>query len=144
MICFGRGEVGNFAAKCPNRSDGNSKGKKGFQKFNKQGSKRKFLSKEYSSSYDDDSDNKGEANERVLFMAKHSKQEVSKNEEEGLTIEEFYKEAIKLIKELKAERSVPILLKNKFKVSKLKLKNTNALKGHFKRSWKKATKKRKN
>ena len=35
-------------------------------------------------------------------MAKHNKQEVS-NKEEGLTIEEFSKEAIKLIKELKAE-----------------------------------------
>ena len=38
-------------------------------------------------------------------------------------------------------RSVPILLKNKFKVSKLRLKNTNVLKSHFKSSWKKATKK---
>ena len=36
MICFRCGEVGNFAAKFPNRSDGNSKGKKGFKKFNKQ------------------------------------------------------------------------------------------------------------
>ena len=38
-------------------------------------------------------------------MAKHNKQEVSKNEEEGLNIEEFCKEAIKLIKELKVEKS---------------------------------------
>lgn len=38
-------------------------------------------------------------------MAKHNKQEVSNNEEEGLTIEEFSKEAIKLIKELKAEKT---------------------------------------
>ena len=45
LICFGCGEVGNFAAKFPNRSDGNSKGKKDFNKFNKQGSKRNFLSK---------------------------------------------------------------------------------------------------
>ena len=37
-------------------------------------------------------------------MAKHNKQEVSNNEEEGFTIEEFYKEAIKLIKYLKAEK----------------------------------------
>ena len=37
-------------------------------------------------------------------MAKHNKQEVSNNEEEGLTIEEFYEEAIKLIKELNAEK----------------------------------------
>ena len=37
-------------------------------------------------------------------MAKHNKQEVSNNEEEGLTIEEFSKEVIKLIKELKAEK----------------------------------------
>ena len=37
-------------------------------------------------------------------MAKHNKQEVSNNEEEGLTIEEFSKEAIKLIKELKHEK----------------------------------------
>ena len=37
-------------------------------------------------------------------MAKHNKQEISNNEEEGLTIEEFSKEAIKLIKELKAEK----------------------------------------
>ena len=37
-------------------------------------------------------------------MAKHNKQEVSNNEEEGLTIEEFYEEEIKLIKELNAEK----------------------------------------
>ena len=34
---------------------------------------------------------------------KHNKQEVSNNEEEGWTIEEFYEEAIKLIKDFKAE-----------------------------------------
>ena len=73
MICFGYGEVGHFTAKCPNRSDGKSKGKKGFKKFNKQGSKRNFLSKEDSSSSDEDDDNEEEANERVLFMAKHNK-----------------------------------------------------------------------
>ena len=108
MICFGCGEVGYFTAKCSNRSDGNSKGKKGFKKFNKQGKKKgfkvNFLSKENSSSSDEDSDNEEEANERVLFMVKRNKQEVSNNEEEGLTIEEFSKEAIKLIKELKAEK----------------------------------------
>ena len=91
LICFGCGEVGNFVAKCPNKSDGNSKGKKGFKKFNKQGknkgSKRNFLSKEDSSSSDEESDSKEEANDKVLFMAKHNKQEVSNNEEEGLTIE---------------------------------------------------------
>ena len=37
-------------------------------------------------------------------MVKHNKQEVSNNEEEGLTIEEFSKEAIKLVKELKDEK----------------------------------------
>ena len=108
MICFGSGEVGNFAEKCPNKSDGNSKGKKGFKKFNKQGKKkgfkRKFISKEDISSFNEESDNKEEANERVLFIAKHNKQEVSNNEEEGLTIEEFSKEAIRLVKELKAEK----------------------------------------
>jgi len=91
MICFGCGEVGHFSAKCPNISDGNSKGKKCFMKFNKLGKKkgfnRNFLSKEDSSSSDEDSDSEEEANERVLFMAKHNKQEVSNNEEEGLTIE---------------------------------------------------------
>ena len=60
LICFGCGEVGNFAAKFPNRSDGNSKGKKEFKKFNKQGKnkgfKRNFLSKEDSSSSNEDSD----------------------------------------------------------------------------------------
>ena len=74
MICFGCGEVGNFVEKCPNKSDGNSKGKKGFNKFNKQGknkgSKRNFLSKEDSSSSDEESDRKEEANEKVLFMTK--------------------------------------------------------------------------
>ena len=44
-----------------------------------------------------------------MFMAKqnkpkHNKQEVSNNEEEGWTIEEFYEEEIKLIKDLKAEK----------------------------------------
>ena len=86
MICFGCGEVGNFASKCLNRSDGNSKVKKCFYKFNKQGHKRNFLSKEDSSSSDEESDSKEEANERALFMDKHNKQEVSNNEEEGLTI----------------------------------------------------------
>ena len=85
LICFSCNEVGHFAVKCPNRSNGNSKGKKGFKKFNKQGkkkgSKRKFLSKEDSSSSDEDNDSEEEANEKVLFMAKHNKQEVSKNEE---------------------------------------------------------------
>ena len=104
MICFDCGEVGHFVTKFSNISDGNSKGKKGFKKFNKQGSKRNFLSKEDSSSSDEDNDSEEEANERVLFMAKHNKQEVSNNEEEGLTIEQFSKEAIKLIKELKAEK----------------------------------------
>ena len=37
-------------------------------------------------------------------MDRHNKQEVSNKKEEGLTIEEFSKEAIKLIKELKAEK----------------------------------------
>jgi len=36
-------------------------------------------------------------------MAKHNKKEVSNNEEEVLTIEEFSKEAIKFVKELKAK-----------------------------------------
>ena len=80
LICFGCGEVGNFVAKCQNKSDGNSKGKKGFKKFNKQGknkgSKRNFLSKEDSSSSDEDSGSEEEANERVFFVAKKNKQEV--------------------------------------------------------------------
>ena len=87
LICFSCNEVGNFVAKCPNKINGNSKIKKGFNKFNKQGSKRNFLSKEDSSSYDEDNDSEEEFNERVLFMAKHNKQEVSNNKEEGLTIE---------------------------------------------------------
>ena len=77
-------------------------------KLNKQGKnkgfKRKFLSKEDNSSSDEDNDSKEEANERVLFMAKQNKQEVSKNEEERLAIEEFSKEEIKLIKELKEDK----------------------------------------
>lgn len=40
LICFGCGEVGNFATKCPNRIYVNSKGKKGIKKFNKQGKKK--------------------------------------------------------------------------------------------------------
>ena len=68
-------------------------------------------------------------------MAKHNKLEVSNNEEEGLTIEEFSKEEIK--KSSRLRRSVPILLKNNFKVSKSKLKNKNVLKSHFKIIWKK-------
>ena len=73
LICLSCNEVGNFAEKCPNRSNGNSKGKKGFNKFNKQGSKRNFLSKGDSSASDEDNDSEEEANERVLFMAKHNK-----------------------------------------------------------------------
>ena len=80
LICLGCGEVGHFEAKCPNISGGNSKGKKGFNKFNKQGKKKgfkmNFLAKEDSSSSDEDNDSEEEANERVLFMAKHNKQEV--------------------------------------------------------------------
>ena len=83
MICFGCGEVGNFTAKCLNRSDGNSKEKKGFNKFNNQrknkGFKRNFLSKKDFSSSDEDTDSEEEASERVLFMAKHNKQAVSNN-----------------------------------------------------------------
>jgi len=49
LICFICGEVGHFTTKCLNRSDGNSKGNKGFKKFNKQrnkkGFKRNFFSK---------------------------------------------------------------------------------------------------
>ena len=71
LICFGCDEVGHFIAKCLNISDGNSKGKKGFNKFKKQGKKkgfkRNFLSKEDSSSSDEDSDNEEEANERVFL-----------------------------------------------------------------------------
>ena len=108
MICFSCGEVGHFATKCLNRSDGNPKGKKGFKKFNKQGKKkgfkRNFLSKEDSSPFDEDNDSQEEANETVLFMAKHNNQEVSNNEEEGLTIEIISKEEIKLIKDLKDEK----------------------------------------
>ena len=56
LICFGYGEVGHFPVKCLNISNGNSKIKKGLKKFNKQekmkGSKRKFFSKEDSSSSD--------------------------------------------------------------------------------------------
>ena len=92
MICLSYGEIRHFATKCLNRSDGNSKGKKCFKKLKKQGSKRNFLSKEDSSSSDEDNDSEEEANERVLFMAKHNKpknnkQEVSNDEEEGMTIE---------------------------------------------------------
>ena len=80
LICFGCHEVGNFATKYLNRSDENSKGNKFFKKFNKQGKKKgfkmNFLYKEDISSSDEDSDNKEEANERVMFMAKHIKQEV--------------------------------------------------------------------
>eukprot|EP00253_Pinus_taeda_P025268 PITA_25268 len=60
FIGFGCGEVGHFEAKCLNISDGNSKGKKGFKKFNKQGKKKgfkkNFLSKEDSSSSNEDND----------------------------------------------------------------------------------------
>ena len=37
-------------------------------------------------------------------MAKHNKKEVSNNEEEGLTIEEFFEEEFNLIKELNVEK----------------------------------------
>ena len=90
LVFFGCAEVGHFTAKCSNISDGNSKGKICFQAFNKQGKKkgfkRNFLSKEDSSSSNEVNDSEEEANERLLFMAKHNKQEVSNNEEEGWTI----------------------------------------------------------
>ena len=41
LICLYCGEVG-FHSKFPNRSDGNSKGNKGFKKFHKQGKKKLF------------------------------------------------------------------------------------------------------
>ena len=86
LICFGYCEVGHFTAKCLNRSDGNSKGKKGFNKFNKKGKKKgfksNFISKEDSSSFDEDSDIEEEANERVIFMDRHNKRDVSNNSEE--------------------------------------------------------------
>ena len=79
--------LGISQPQCPNRSDGNSKAKKGSKKLNKRGEKigfiRKFLSNEDSSSSDEDNDSEEEANERLLFMAKHNKQEVSNNKEKG-------------------------------------------------------------
>ena len=40
LICFSCGEVGKLTKKCLNISDGNSKGKKVFKKFNKKGEKK--------------------------------------------------------------------------------------------------------
>ena len=90
--------------------------------------KGNFLSKEDSSSSDEESDNKEEANERVLFMAKHNKQEVSNNEEEGLTIEEFSKEAIKLIKELKVEKIHSNTLEEQVQGLKIKVEEHKCIK----------------
>ena len=78
LICFNCGEDGHFAAKCPHKNEVVSKGKKIPRKFNKQGNKKWFkkslFSKEDSSSSKEDTNNKEEFKERVLFMAKHNKQ----------------------------------------------------------------------
>eukprot|EP00253_Pinus_taeda_P031072 PITA_31072 len=71
-------------AKCPHKNEGVTKGKKSPNKFNKQDKKKWFkkssFSKEDSSSFEEDIDNEEEFNGRVLFMAKHNKQEAPDKE----------------------------------------------------------------
>eukprot|EP00253_Pinus_taeda_P013415 PITA_13415 len=103
--------VGHFAAKCPHKNEVVTNGKKGPRKFNKQGKKKwfkkSFFTKEDSSLFEEDSDNEEEFNGRVLFMAKHNKQEAPDeegDEEEEMTEVEFQNKVIRVIKELKVEK----------------------------------------
>lgn len=79
LICFDCGEVGHFAVKCPHRNEGVTKGKKSHKKFKEIGKKKWFkksvFSKEDSSPSKEDNDNEEKFNGRVLFMAKHNKEE---------------------------------------------------------------------
>ena len=52
---------------------------------------------------------------------KHNKQQVSNNEEEGWTIEEFYEEAVKLIKDLKVEKICSNTLEEQVKGLKIEV-----------------------
>ena len=109
------------------------KGKKGLRKFNKQGKKKWFkkifFTKEDSSSSEEDNDNKEEFNGRVLFMAKHNKQEISNNEEEWLTIEYFSKETIKLMKELKDEKIHSNILEEQVQGLKIEVNEHKCIEG---------------
>ena len=60
-------------------------------------------------------------------MAKNNKQEVWNKEEEGLTIEEFSKESIKLIKELKAEKICSNTLEEKFQGLKIEVEEHKSI-----------------
>ena len=60
-------------------------------------------------------------------MAKHNKQEVSNNKEEGLTIEDFSKEALKLIKELKAENICSNTLEEKVQGFKIEVEENKCI-----------------
>jgi len=125
LICFDYGEVGHFSAKCPHKNEAAMNGKKGPRKFNKQGKKKwfkkSFFTKEDSSSFEEDSDNEEEFNERVLFMAKHNKQEAPDEEgdkEEEMIEVEFQNEVIRVIKELKAEEKHVNTLEDELKTKR--------------------------
>eukprot|EP00253_Pinus_taeda_P021838 PITA_21838 len=125
-------------AKCPHKNEVVTKGKKSPRKFNKQGKKKwfkkSFFSKEDSFSFKEESDNEEEFKRRVLFMAKHSKQEAP-DEEEEMTEVEFQNEVIRVIKELQAEKKHINTLEDELKrereqvlILKSRLKNINKLK----------------
>eukprot|EP00253_Pinus_taeda_P034179 PITA_34179 len=109
--------------KCPHINEVGTKGKQGPRKYNKQGMKKwfkkSFFSKEDNSSSDEDSDNEEEINGRVLFMAKHNKQDASDKEgEEEMTEVEFQNEVIRVIKELKAEKKNINTLEDELKIER--------------------------
>ena len=79
LVCFNYGEIGHFSTKCSHKNNTSTKWNKGQRNFNyqgkKKGFKKKFLSKEDSSTSEKESGSDEENKERVLFMDNHNNKE---------------------------------------------------------------------